>query len=94
MLLLRVGFRYSILRDAYVLRGIGERLGPVLKPEGAPPKRAFNGIRSGGAGRAAPRRMSRGKLSEQQQAESRARRRAERESLRQQRPPDDADPRR
>jgi hypothetical protein len=25
------GFRYSLSRDAYVLRGIGGRVGPVLK---------------------------------------------------------------
>jgi|GEM_PF-2075409 len=28
---LRVAFRYSSSRDAYVLRGIGNRVGPVLK---------------------------------------------------------------
>ncbi|MFL5825875.1 MAG: hypothetical protein ACJ76V_05070 [Thermoleophilaceae bacterium] len=27
----RVAFRYSRTRDAYVLRGIGGRVGPVLK---------------------------------------------------------------
>jgi hypothetical protein len=26
-------FRYSPMRDAYVLRGIGGRLGPVLVPQ-------------------------------------------------------------
>lgn len=26
-------FRYSTSRDAYVLRGIGRRVGPVLKPK-------------------------------------------------------------
>jgi hypothetical protein len=27
----RVAFRYSRTRDAYVLRGVGGRFGPVLK---------------------------------------------------------------
>jgi hypothetical protein len=30
--LLRPVFRYSTTRDAYVLRGIGNRRGPVLRP--------------------------------------------------------------
>ena len=29
--LLRPFFRYSISRDAYVLRGVGNRVGPVLR---------------------------------------------------------------
>ena len=28
-------FRYSHRREAYVLRGVGRRYGPVLKPEGS-----------------------------------------------------------
>ena len=28
---LRVAFRYSASREAYVLRGVGNRFGPVLK---------------------------------------------------------------
>jgi hypothetical protein len=32
---LRLAFRYSASRDAYVLRGIGNRVGPVLKLEDA-----------------------------------------------------------
>jgi hypothetical protein len=28
---LRVAFRYSASREAYVLRGVGDRYGPVLK---------------------------------------------------------------
>ncbi len=96
MVLLRVAFRYSPLRDAYVLRGIGERVGPVLKSEGAQGRRAaFNGIMSGRAGRSAPpNRGSRAELVERQQAESRARRRAEREALRQRRSAGDRDTRR
>jgi hypothetical protein len=30
---LRPPFRYSYSRDAYVLRGVGQRVGPVLKPQ-------------------------------------------------------------
>jgi hypothetical protein len=30
---LGVAFRYSPARDAYILRGIGERRGPVLRPK-------------------------------------------------------------
>jgi hypothetical protein len=29
-------FRYSQSRDAYVLRGVGARIGPVLRPRGRP----------------------------------------------------------
>ena len=28
-------FRYSLGRDAYVLRGVGNRVGPVLRPRGS-----------------------------------------------------------
>jgi hypothetical protein len=31
--LLVPAFRYSAYRDAYVLRGIGRRYGPVLRPD-------------------------------------------------------------
>ena len=31
LLLLRPGFRYSHVRDAYVLRGVGSSVGPVLR---------------------------------------------------------------
>ena len=31
LLLLRPFFRYSYVRDAYVLRGIGGRFGPVIR---------------------------------------------------------------
>ena len=93
MLVLRLGFRYSAFRDAYVLRGIGEKVGPVLKPEGTPGRHAaFNGIRPGGAGGAArPQSLSRAEFGEQQQAEARARRRAEREAVRRQRATRDGD---
>lgn len=30
---LRPALRYSFARDAYVLRGIGRRTGPVLRPD-------------------------------------------------------------
>jgi hypothetical protein len=30
--ILRIAFRYSYSRDAYVLRGLGNRMGPVLVP--------------------------------------------------------------
>ena len=33
--LLRPFFRYSLSRDAYVLRGAGNRIGPVLRPRAA-----------------------------------------------------------
>jgi len=32
LLLLRPILRYSTSRDAYVLRGVGRRVGPVLRP--------------------------------------------------------------
>jgi hypothetical protein len=31
----KLGFRYDVKRDAYILRGIGNRVGPVLRT--APP---------------------------------------------------------
>ena len=38
MRLLRfLGFRYSMSRDAYILRLVGGRFGPVLRPQGEPP---------------------------------------------------------
>ena len=30
---LRLAFRYSASREAFVLRGVGNRIGPVLKPK-------------------------------------------------------------
>jgi hypothetical protein len=33
LLLLRPAFRYSYGRDAYVLRGVGGRIGPVLRED-------------------------------------------------------------
>jgi hypothetical protein len=39
--------RYSYSRDAYVLRGVGRRLGPVLRPE----RRIHLGIASDGVER-------------------------------------------
>lgn len=33
LLALRTVFRYSASREAYVLRGVGNHLGPVLKPK-------------------------------------------------------------
>jgi hypothetical protein len=33
LLLARALFRYSAVRDAYVLRGIGRRVGPVLRED-------------------------------------------------------------
>ena len=33
LLLARPLFRYSAVRDAYVLRGVGRRMGPVLREE-------------------------------------------------------------
>lgn len=33
LLLLRPLFAYNVIRDAYVLRGVGRRLGPVLRIE-------------------------------------------------------------
>jgi hypothetical protein len=38
MTLLRPLFRYSVTRDAYVLRVVGRRLGPVLTPAPPPPR--------------------------------------------------------
>jgi hypothetical protein len=32
-LLLRPALRFSLTRDAYVLRGIGNSVGPVLRPD-------------------------------------------------------------
>lgn len=37
---LRIVFRYSETRDAYVLRLIGNRYGPVLKPSDPAPRAA------------------------------------------------------
>jgi hypothetical protein len=34
LMALRLAFRYSPSREAYVLRGVGNRVGPVLKPKG------------------------------------------------------------
>jgi hypothetical protein len=33
LLLLTPVMRYSAARDAYVLRGVGRRMGPVLRPD-------------------------------------------------------------
>jgi hypothetical protein len=36
--------RYSITRDAFVLRGIGGSVGPVLRPDRRARRRHFEGI--------------------------------------------------
>ncbi|HTU79716.1 MAG TPA: hypothetical protein VMF09_13240 [Solirubrobacteraceae bacterium] len=33
LLLMRPWLRYSLARDAYVLRGVGRHIGPVLRPD-------------------------------------------------------------
>ncbi len=66
--LLSVAFRYSAGRDAYVLRGVGNRLGPVIRVKGPRDGRA--------------REIVRAELIEQRQAAARARRREQRESRR------------
>lgn len=85
MPLLRVAFRYSLDRDAYVLRGVGERMGPVVRSEGAISRRdATNGITpAGAAGDAAANAMTAAQIAEQQKAADRTRRREQREALRQ-----------
>jgi hypothetical protein len=47
LLLLRPAFRYSAMRDAYVLRGVGRRVGPVLRPNRRatrPARHGFEGM--------------------------------------------------
>jgi hypothetical protein len=36
-------FRYSYPRDAFVLRGVGRRMGPVLRPDRRGRRRSFDG---------------------------------------------------
>jgi hypothetical protein len=44
---LRPFFRHSLSRDAYVLRGVGNHLGPVLQQRSRPERtRGFAGARS------------------------------------------------
>ena len=33
-----LGFRHDPSRDAYILRGVGDRFGPVLRDKAAPPR--------------------------------------------------------
>jgi hypothetical protein len=45
LLALRPLLRFSVTRDAFVLRGIGNRLGPVLRPDRrARRRRRFDGV--------------------------------------------------
>jgi len=46
LVLMRPFLRYSTPRDAYVLRGVGRHLGPVLRPERRHPprRRSFDGV--------------------------------------------------
>ena len=44
LLVLRPAFRYSAMRDAYVLRGVGRRVGPVLRPNRRVARRARHGF--------------------------------------------------
>jgi hypothetical protein len=43
LLLLRPWLRYSKVRDAYVLRGVGRRVGPVLRVDRRSTSRKFEG---------------------------------------------------
>ena len=40
---LRPALRYSLARDAYVLRGVGRRMGPVLRIDRRARERRFEG---------------------------------------------------
>ena len=45
LLLLRPLLRFSVSRDAFVLRGVGNHLGPVLRPDRrARGRRHFDGV--------------------------------------------------
>ncbi|HEV3047784.1 MAG TPA: hypothetical protein VGY13_10535 [Solirubrobacteraceae bacterium] len=44
LLLLRPWLRYSKVRDAYVLRGVGRRIGPVLRVDRRSTPRQFEGV--------------------------------------------------
>jgi hypothetical protein len=44
LLVLRPAFRYSAMRDAYVLRGVGRHVGPVLRPNRRATRRARRGF--------------------------------------------------
>jgi hypothetical protein len=44
LLALRPMFRYSAMRDAYVLRGVGRRVGPVLRANRRATRRARHGF--------------------------------------------------
>jgi hypothetical protein len=44
LLAFRPVLRYSITRDAFVLRGIGGSVGPVLRPDRRARRRHFEGI--------------------------------------------------
>ena len=41
-----LGFRHDPSRDAYILRGVGDRFGPVLRDKSAPPRLPLD-MRSG-----------------------------------------------
>jgi hypothetical protein len=44
LVLLRPLLRYSLTRDAYVLRGVGRSFGPVLRPDRRRRRRPFEGV--------------------------------------------------
>jgi hypothetical protein len=50
LMLMRPMLRYSTTRDAYVLRGVGRRTGPVLRLDRRPRRpRPFDGVERRGA---------------------------------------------